>query len=368
MIESISITNYRSFSKLTVPNVARVNLIVGTNNSGKTSLLEAMYLLTSEDPVASLISILKERGEIGSRFTDLRNDRLYSQNGYQISHIFNGRNFKKSKPIIIEGSAKKNSRLLIHMVPYQNRREDDISQLDLFDDEDSNIQRRYAVTFERNLKSEDPPKDSIIVTEDGMVTRSFVRRSPVSASNARLVTTNQLGYDELASLWDGITLTPKEDKVVEALQILEPRVERISFTSRQTSNSGILLKLKGEDEPVPLGSMGDGMRRILAIAASLVSVDQGTLLVDEIDTGLYYNVQTDMWRLVLETAERQKAQVFATTHSWDCVKAFQQALAQVGHLSSGVLIRLDPTEKGIEAVTYSSKELDIAIAQGIEVR
>jgi hypothetical protein len=70
--------------------------------------------------------------------------------------------------------------------------------------------------------------------------------------------------------WDGITLTPKEESVVAALQILEPNVERISFTSSQSYNSGILLKIRGQHTPIPLGSMGDGMRRILTLAMAAV--------------------------------------------------------------------------------------------------
>ena len=189
-----------------------------------------------------------------------------------------------------------------------------------------------------------------------------------SSEQARFLTTRYLGYDELALLWDEITLTPKEDRVVEALQILEPSVRRISFTSRQTSNSGILLKLAGQDEPVPLGSMGDGMRRILALIASLVTVEGGVLLVDEIDTGLYYGVLTDMWRMLLETAARLKVQVFATTHSLDCVRSFQDALANRAESDIGLLIRLEREGDDIKAITYTKDELAIAVQQGIEVR
>lgn len=368
MIDSISITNYRSFSQLTAPDLGRVNLIVGTNNSGKTSLLEAIYLLTSGEPIASLISILGERGEVGSRNPDPRFERTYTSYGYQISHIFHGRSFKEAKPITIVGGSQQDSLLSIRAYPYQNGNDHSGTEVERYEDAETELDRRYTVAFEKSTKNGESGKDSISVSEEGTLLRPAPRRSAMQSPNARLVTTSQLEYDELASLWDDITLTPKEEKVIEALRILEPRVDRISFTSRQTSNSGIRLKLQGESEPVPLGSMGDGMRRILAITASLVSVGKGTLLVDEIDTGLYYNTQSDMWRLVLETAEKQKAQVFATTHSWDCVQAFQKALAQSSQSAAGRLIRLDRNDKGMKAVAYNSDELDIAIEQGIEVR
>lgn len=152
------------------------------------------------------------------------------------------------------------------------------------------------------------------------------------------------------------------------MQILEPTVERINFTSRQTFNSGILLKLRGQDDPVPLGSMGEGMRRILSLVMAAVTVKNGFLLVDEIDTGLYYDTQTDMWRLLLEIAQRLNVQVFATTHSWDCICAFQEALAQLEDSSVGKLFRLSLRDDNIRSVAYTSDELAIAVPHSIEVR
>lgn len=99
-----------------------------------------------------------------------------------------------------------------------------------------------------------------------------------------------------------------------------------------------------------------------------VTVKNGFLLVDEIDTGLHYQTQTDMWRLVLEVAQQLNVQVFATTHSWDCVSAFQEALAQSEDSSVGKLFRLSLRDENIRAVEYTADELTIAVRQSIEVR
>lgn len=156
--------------------------------------------------------------------------------------------------------------------------------------------------------------------------------------------------------------------MVEALRILEPEVERISFQSRLASNNGIIVKMRNQSKPVPLGSMGDGMRRILTIAMSLVGVNSGILLVDEIDTGLYYETLVDMWRLVIGTAIKQDAQVFATTHSWDCVSAFSKALQLSSDKNAGILLRLDNVGDRIKSTTYTADKLKIAVTETIEVR
>ena len=114
--------------------------------------------------------------------------------------------------------------------------------------------------------------------------------------------------------------------------------------------------------------MGDGMYRFLLLSLTIVTAENGVLLVDEIETGLHYEAQTDMWRLILETAKELNVQVFATTHSWDCIAAFQEALSQVEDKSIGKLFRLDNKYGNIRAVEYNAEDLDIAVRNSIEVR
>lgn len=370
MFSTMTIQNYRVFRDFALDQTARVNLIVGGNNAGKSSLLEAIYLLTSDDPSSSLLYILSERGE----FVSSPNIPPYDVRfigGYLTSHIFHGHQLDADYSIAIKSHPPVPSALIISVqdVRSKRKRTGGADQLRLMDDEDIEISSRTKqIIFDHTKPGQKSERDSLI-TADGVVSfRDFPRRISPPKQASRLVTTNHLAYADLASLWDTITLTPREDKVVEALQILEPEIERISFTSRQNSASGILLKFRGESLPIPLSSMGEGLRRVLAVVASLVSVEAGTLLVDEIDTGLHYGVLKDMWRLIFEMAMRDNAQVFATTHSWDCVRAFQQALCEASDQDVGRLIRLERGDRGIKAVGYAPSELDIAIRQGIEVR
>ena len=287
----------------------------------------------------------------------------WRRNGYQLAHLFHGHLLQPSKSIQIKGRCSPGA---VGSGTYSAKK------VALAYEPNGRLQEseseRTRVVILRKTTGDSSPIQSRFPLQNG----NLFLRSDSLAQNlkgpSRLVTTNYLLYDEFALLWDGITLTPKEDQIIEALQLVEPDIQRISFTSRQTSNSGVLLKLHKKATPVPLTSMGDGMRRILAITASLVSVEGGTLLVDEIDTGLYYEVLTDMWKLLFSIASKTKTQVFATTHSWDCVQAFQQALTEVKDRRIGQLVRLDRDEEDIQPVYYSAEELDIAMRQRIEVR
>ena len=367
MIRFLTIRNYRAFKNFSLGQTARVNLIVGTNNSGKSSLLEAIYLLTSDSPSLSLMYILSERGEFASRVDDPRSDRRYF-GGYLVSHIFNGHVLEKDRAIVINSDSEDHLSLNISVRDVRIR-ENELAQQSLFGDEELEVDSRLKrLTFEQLKPNGEPNRESIIASSGLVSFRNYPRRVSIPEQNSRFVTTNFLAYDDLSLLWDSITLTPREEKVVEALQIIEPKVQRISFTSKQNSSSGVLLKIRGAEEPMPLSSMGDGMRRILAVIASLVSVESGTLLVDEVDTGLHHTVLKDMWRLIFEVSARNNSQVFATTHSWDCVRAFQQALKEMSNRDIGRLIRLEREDDQVEPIGYAAHELDIAIKQGIEFR
>jgi len=127
------------------------------------------------------------------------------------------------------------------------------------------------------------------------------------------------------------------------------------------------VKLRGVKNRIPLGSMGDGMWRMLGIALCLVRAKGGVLLIDEIDTGLHYAVMEKMWHLVYDTAKRLDVQVFAATHSSDCY----QSLAAVVHEKelSAPEITIQRIERGNpRAVPFADNEIKVVAASRIEVR
>lgn len=368
MLHDLTIHNYRYLKEFHVDGLAQVNLIVGSNNSGKTSLLEAICLLVNQNNPPSLIDLLENRGEIafGKTSKSLKNGQILSRS-YQIKHIFSNHQLSYNQNIEFQSQQERPLSLQIYLSPINNQE----GQLNLSEE----ITEDDIPGFELNFVYNSHESIRVPVLDDGTFEMRFMRRVKSLKSglyfanlSCEFLTTDNIKFNKLAELWDAINLTPKEDEVVRALQIIEPDVERLSFTSRQTSNSGIIIKIHGQTEPIPLGSMGDGMRRILALVMCAVNVENGFLLVDEIDTGLYYEIQTDMWRLLIETAQRLNIQVFATTHSWDCVRAFKEALENVEDSNIGKLFRLDSKYGKIRAVEYSPEDLKIALKQDIEVR
>ena len=192
-------------------------------------------------------------------------------------------------------------------------------------------------------------------------------RDPDSPSN--FVGTMDIEY-RLNHMWDQILLTPNEEKVTEALRIIEPSIERVASLSRPSvrgAPSPIVLRLSNTETRVPIGSMGDGLKRLLVLSVNLVTSAGGALLVDEIDTGLHYSVLAQMWQLLIETAARLSVQVFASTHSLDCIQALASICEKFPHLGSEVAVHR--LQEGSEStVRYSANDLALAIRHEMEIR
>ena len=134
---------------------------------------------------------------------------------------------------------------------------------------------------------------------------------------------------DMAALWDDTVLLDLQHDIVAALQVIAPSTVSVNFVgARKGSVERIpIVKVQEFALPVALRTLGEGMNRMLGIALALVNAKDGMLLIDEVDTGLHYSVLPDLWKLVFEVAHRLNVQVFATSHSWDCIAAFQQAAA-----------------------------------------
>ena len=170
----------------------------------------------------------------------------------------------------------------------------------------------------------------------------------------------------LGPLWDKIALSDREKDVVEGLRIIDPQISAVSIVGGTRRKPTAIVRADNIERPIPLRSFGDGLNRLFGIILSLVNARGGLLLVDEFENGLHHTVQLDVWRTIFRLAQTLDIQVFATSHSWDAVEAFQKAAAEAPE--EGVLIRLARRGEDIIPTVLSEDELAIATRDQIEVR
>jgi predicted ATP-dependent endonuclease of OLD family len=369
ILNSLEIQAYRAFSHLLIQNFGRVNLIVGKNNVGKSSLLEALWLYTQRGRPTVLIDLLKSRDELSRimRFSEESNvnpkDRMWD-----IKYLFCGREDVRNnfKPIKVGPIDSPDNTLTIDIKWYVSETDEQgVEQRRLVDDPSQRVEAEPYIVIQEGTKGRR------LIRLERLIGQRFATatNAEIESISCRYIKANGLSPLDVAQLWDKIALTDMEESVVAALHIIAPDINRLSFIGNEErgSNRIPVARIKGFSDPISLRSMGEGMGRILGIALALVNARDGVLLVDEIESGLHYTVQADMWRLIFRVAHRLNVQVFATTHSWDCIEAFQKAAVE-DVADEGLLIRLENKGTEIGATLFNERKLSIATRDQIEVR
>lgn len=346
MIESLKIKNFKNLDGLEIPHLSQINLISGQNNVGKSTLLEAIAIYTNP---SQIIEILRERDEFPLYKEENETERI-NQNTNAFSSLFTNRKDEVSENNIIEISDKENT-LSIQFSYYSPKT--DIEYI----------------------------KKVITITRQNKTVSILHLNSPIDSLNQRLgidndsniiikLNTEPISTEYIANFFDNIALTEKEDNVIGALQIIEPNLNKLAFIAEsQYRFRRPIVTLKGSNRRFPLKSMGDGINHILSIILALVNCENGCLLIDEIDNGLHYSVQENLWRVIFDLAKKLNIQVFATTHSNDCINSFTEVVKEENNASIGGFYRMQKRKSGkIELVEYNAKELNSVSEHNIEIR
>lgn len=371
-IAGLFIQQFRGLTDLRIEEIGHVNLITGMNNTGKTSVLEAVRILASEGSMATISAILRLREEDSSDADD--NIRAADTDAvFPLCSLFGGfPEFSEGvPPVLVEGYHGELPLSLSIETCWINEVRSEVGVRrfvepapTLFSDDDSRIPgiRILVNKLERLI-----PLDAL--------RRGFSRtyRRPDLFDDKRIPCQyvgpgNADRTAALGILWDRIALSDLEAFVVEALQLIDSDITAVSMVGGEGNRSvrTAIVRSHRFSRPVPLRSFGDGVNRLFGIVLSLVNAKDGFLLIDEIENGLHHTVQADAWKLIFHLAAQLNVQVFATTHSLDAIEAFQSVACQVPE--EGVLVRLARKGRTIIATSFSEDELVAVTRHQIEVR
>jgi ABC-type branched-subunit amino acid transport system ATPase component len=344
MYTELWLSGYRCFSNLHVSGLRRVSLIVGKNNAGKTCLLEAIELLTTGSPI-TLHNSASRRGEI-SFFETAQG----FQQQVDVRHAFFGRTLAPGTSLFIGAPGTKlrvevTTGLALPMTLAQQLGE---------------APRALQWACEPGQKFPVP------LTKEAGLQIAGQNFPSVQTQAVRFIGTGSLNGFAAAQVWGQVAARPTEDLVADALRIVEPNVDRIA--AGVSPAPALFIRLKGEEDRVPLGSLGDGASHLLVLACQLVSAAGGVLLVDEIDSGLHVSAMKRMWRLVLGTALQMGVQVFATTHSDDCLRGLAAVLGEADETLREEVALHRIEKNAAETVPYSASEIVKSAIADIEVR
>ncbi len=365
MIRALRLENFRSFREYELRELARVNLLVGPNNCGKTSVLEAIHLLVLGGDPRVLIESARRRSESSTE----ADEGVRRSARYPLYHQFHGHTFGPGASLSVS-SDDGLGRVRMEIV-----QADADEPQDLFE-----VLAGTSPPLALRIQSGASKNDlTVPLAGDGSIEwRAPAMRHPsIRASGRQLpptqfVTAESLQAREMASAWDQVEVQRRESEVIETMRILQDDLDSIRSVSgdvsgRMGNSPGILVGFRSSTLRVPIGSYGDGMRRLLALSLSLMRAEKGFLLVDEIDTGLHWTVMAKMWELVVEAATKASIQVFATTHSLDCILGLASLLKARQDLRDAVTIQ--KIERGINrGVSFDAESIVNATDLGVELR
>ena len=361
MYQALSIQNFRCFRQIAMDGFRRVNLITGKNNVGKTALLEALWLYHGyQNPVLG-VTIDKFRGIETFRKDDF------------LRNLFSG--FDTKDPIKFSAVDINGREQALNISIGQKT----ISSVSVGNGKNGESHADLSAAEVISQETTEPMDREVVyevtdVSGTRVSARAFFEGTDISvkqvarerkSSGIFLAARAPHNYAVIAERLSNLAVEKMEEVIVNALQIVEPRL--LSIRVQYRGGLPLIYGDIGLKRLIPFPLMGDGMSRLLGIALAMTDARDGILLIDEIENGIHHSVMLKLWKAVSTLAQINNAQVFATTHSIECVLAAYEAF-NANEPYDFSLYRLDQAEGEIKAVQYDKETLEAAVETNLEVR
>lgn len=346
MFENLKIEGYRGIAKTELSKFGRINLFFGKNNCGKSSILEALFLLTGPSNPTLPLLMNQIRGITKHTFQTMALE-------FHQPDIHNR--------IVIQSEGNEARELTIQLVKRENS---NINLKDIVPGETSAVTYSYgfSTTF-RNLNSNKIYKSEVLINPENDTQASQNIASDYKESIIARFISSRLSLNIDSSDYGQIIQNKEEEKIFDLMRIIEPRLIDIQLVGNE-----FLVNLGGETR-LPINVMGDGFLKIFNLILDIHYSKNGILIVDELDNGIHYSVMSLLWKAIDEACARLKVQLFASTHSLDLIKGLVSAFENVNNMpdiAAYKLIRRPDDE--IASVRYSIGELSYSVNQNIEMR
>jgi hypothetical protein len=313
MIRDLTVRNFRGFEHLEVKGLGRVNLIIGRNDTGKTSLMGAAAFV--EGPAALAWAPL-----LGHPALTLDDFERVWRPMLRMGRVEQGVQLETTSDTEVQHSVE-----IGVTVP--------------------RIRGAFEVRYmwDRNLTVWSP--------NGGFA-------PPVSMGEPNWWSPSAPEPEE--NLVDPLTRIYTQGnlhRVVEAMRIIQPGLERLDIIG-----TTLYVVLAGS-LPLPLSILGDGSRRLLEFAIPIAD-NAPAAYIDEIENGFHWSTLAKVWTLLRTSTVEQ---TFATTHREENIRIACENFIEAG--DDGLrIVRLDRTDAGHRAVVYSAEEALAAMESGLEIR
>jgi AAA15 family ATPase/GTPase len=350
VFKTIRIQNFRSFDDFTINSLTRVNLIAGKNSVGKTTLLEAIFLLVGAGNISLPIKISGFRGLADDFKGDI--ESLIQMLWTPLFH-----NLNTEEKITITGDVSNNKGQYGVEFVIKSADSQPVSLEDTANQ--TNIYNKKLILRYKDLSKQ--TKEFEMAWVNGQLA---IKPAPTELPfPGFFYSTRSYNPGEDAELFGNLVKTKRSFNLVNILKIIDERLA--DLTTIQSGGAPMLYGDIGLDQLLPISLLGDGMRRLISILLRIANATNGVVLIDEIENGFHYSIQKAVWKAIGEATRTFNTQVFVTTHSYEAIKNANAAFSGNRDFSYH---RLDRINEKIEAISYRGEELNSAVESDLEVR
>lgn len=371
MLRSFTVKNFRCFKDLTIEPLERVNLIAGKNNVGKTALLEAIFMFIGAPDIRSVIQVGTSRGFDGFK----REDATFMRELFWKS-LFWKLNREEDIQLIGSLGASEQHNVTLAITPKGGP-----ARVAIIEGQLQSLEIQPPDLFNQTLQLWYKKPSGETQTIVMFVDQGGIRVTPVLGQKDAqgeppplspllpgffLTARRHTTFEEDAVRLGRLELAKTSYNLLETLKLVEPRLQRLGVI--YGAGGPMIHGDIGLDQMLPLPLMGEGLGRLTSLLLTIANAPHGVILIDELENGFHYSLLSKVWQAIGDAARRFDTQIFATTHSWECIWNAHRAFVESGTHDDFRLHRLDRINDEISVVTYDREKLETSIAMGLEVR
>lgn len=308
-LKTVNIISFRGIQNLSIENLGTINLIVGDNNCGKTSALEAIELLRTSGNLANLYKVARQRESLS----------VFGTNSVYDSFICMFPHDGSELKIGVEGTCNSET-ILCQVSGRQERVLFDVKELDRsivrqLEESSGELETdvfngEIAVAYGTEIK-----KERISINR-----YSRVSGTP-SAAKDRFNIVYVAPFEHLrGNILSQIVKNEAYKKVcLKALQLFDSNIEDMMILRSDVGNRPVEYIRHSKLGNMPIVTYGDGIKKVLVLANAIAAAAGGILLIDEIETAIHKKNYDDIFRFVTKACKAFDVQLFITTHSLEAI-------------------------------------------------
>jgi len=316
-IKNIEIKNFKCFEDFKAEGFGRVNLIGGKNNVGKTAFMEAVCINVYAQSISLMTNVLSSP-KLAREFLEI---------GYRVL------------------SEEERKRFLESIERYSSVSNINYVEFNIIE---NNGIKEYAFHFGN---------------EDIKVNINEFSYEKSKKNNIKFLT--QLGFTkyQLKQVFESVQKKDAEDVLYKYINEFDKNILNFKIIGGDKPQCKV-----SSGEYRDINEFGDGLKHYISIICSLYACEKGYLFIDEIDNGIHYTQLDKLWEIILTISKQQNVQVFATTHSKECIESYARVAKRLEDKEITMTVLARNPKNELKALVYNDEMFYSELEQNHEVR